>query len=91
MLLFLPQTNFYFTVQTEVCFQTSCWFKGAADLASIRISSNQTVSTLTRGKLIPPEQPPVGRMPAEGLSYLGHVRSRREARGLPHERTGRVL
>lgn len=24
MLLFLPKRNFYFTVQTEVCFQTSC-------------------------------------------------------------------
>lgn len=24
MLLFLPKRNFYFTVQTEVCFQSSC-------------------------------------------------------------------
>lgn len=30
-------------------------------------------------------------MPAEGLSYLEQVRSRREARGLPQERTGKVL
>ena len=57
MLLFLPQMNFYSTVQTEVCFQTSCWFKGAADLESVRVSSTQTVSMLTRGNLFPRSNP----------------------------------